>query len=397
MTSEDTVPQVVPETQPEVLASGAATPLDTEEPTQTLNNTSQSSNGPNGSNSIPQNRRQDADGPNSIPLGPEVGLREIFSLMQGQMSILQHQTQSSSQRIPEPEFFKGTSIHEFHTFSRDLDDYLAVKQATYSTEEQRVRYAAGRVRGEPKDVWNQKKKTLDLKTYTLDQFKEFLLDQVEAPRDRGMTVTFELLALQQKPGQSWRSLCIEFKELRACLDTDPESFWWQFLLSKAFPWLKTSMIKDTAMPRSIEGLQELGARLEKINERNRAEKAAQKGSNPSKPTNLNESSKKNSSTAPAQQKNNNNNLQGSSMTSNNKRKDVSNKSSSPSKKPRRLGRGPLSQEEKDKRREEGRCLYCGDSDHLLANCPNTKKFQGSNSQSSNKPEGISKPTASSPQ
>ena len=68
------------------------------------------------------------------------------------------------------------------------------------------------------------------------------------------------------------------------------------------------MIKDTIIPRLIKGLQELGARLKKINKRNRAEKAIQKGSNPSKPTNLNKSLKKNSLTAPTQQKNNNNNL-----------------------------------------------------------------------------------------
>ncbi|KAI0037945.1 hypothetical protein FA95DRAFT_1506271 [Auriscalpium vulgare] len=33
-------------------------------------------------------------------------------------------------------------------------------------------------------------------------------------------------------------------------------------------------------------------------------------------------------------------------------------------------RAPLTQEEKDRRRREGLCLYCGLGKHLISNCPN---------------------------
>ena len=40
-----------------------------------------------------------------------------------------------------------------------------------------------------------------------------------------------------------------------------------------------------------------------------------------------------------------------------------------------LGRARLSQEERQKRRQEGRCFYCGETGHLVSSCP-AKKVPG---------------------
>ena len=37
--------------------------------------------------------------------------------------------------------------------------------------------------------------------------------------------------------------------------------------------------------------------------------------------------------------------------------------------PMQLGRARLSQEERQKRRQEGRCFYCGETGHLVSSCP----------------------------
>ena len=37
-----------------------------------------------------------------------------------------------------------------------------------------------------------------------------------------------------------------------------------------------------------------------------------------------------------------------------------------------LGRARLSQEERQKRRQEGRCFYCGETGHLVSSCPAKK-------------------------
>ncbi|KAH9901485.1 hypothetical protein C8Q73DRAFT_778918 [Cubamyces lactineus] len=38
-----------------------------------------------------------------------------------------------------------------------------------------------------------------------------------------------------------------------------------------------------------------------------------------------------------------------------------------------MRRGPLSQTEKDRRRREGLCLYCGKAGHMISKCPNGAK------------------------
>lgn len=47
-------------------------------------------------------------------------------------------------------------------------------------------------------------------------------------------------------------------------------------------------------------------------------------------------------------------------------------------------RGPLSQAEKDRRRREGLCLYCGNSGHVANDCPNKGKKTGNSGKGSGK-------------
>ena len=74
------------------------------------------------------------------------------------------------------------------------------------------------MRGEPKTIWNQAKPNLKLETYTLDDFKAFLLNQLESERDRGMTLVFELQELRQQPGESVKTFYIKYKDLLNGLD-----------------------------------------------------------------------------------------------------------------------------------------------------------------------------------
>ena len=61
--------------------------------------------------------------------------------------------------------------------------------------------------------------------------------------------------------------------------------------------------------------------------------------------------------------------------------------------------GPLSEEEKQRRRENRLCLYCGGPGHIAVNCPHRPKRQVNQitaSTNSTKPESISLGVSDSP-
>ena len=95
------------------------------------------------------------------------------------------------------------------------------------------------MRGESKTIWNQAKLNLKLETYTLDDFKAFLLNQLESERDRGMTLVFELQELRQQPGESVKTFYIKYRDLLNGLDSSNRginsSYWWQLFIYKLLP------------------------------------------------------------------------------------------------------------------------------------------------------------------
>ena len=103
-------------------------------------------------------------------------LKEELAISREELTLLKDQTKTNTQKIPKPDFYKGKDINKYRLQVRDLDDYLDNKKNVYSTELEYVKYAAGRVRGEPKTIQNKAKLNLKPKTYTLDDFKAFLLN-----------------------------------------------------------------------------------------------------------------------------------------------------------------------------------------------------------------------------
>ena len=79
-------------------------------------------------------------------------LKEELAISREELALLKDQTKTNAQKIPEPDFYKGKDINEYRLWVRDLDDYLDNKKNVYSTEPERVKYAAGRVRGESKTI-----------------------------------------------------------------------------------------------------------------------------------------------------------------------------------------------------------------------------------------------------
>ena len=81
-------------------------------------------------------------------------LKEELAISREELALLKDQIKTNTQKIPEPDFYKGKDINKYRLQVRDLDDYLDNKKNVYSIEPEYIKYAAGRVRGELKTIQN---------------------------------------------------------------------------------------------------------------------------------------------------------------------------------------------------------------------------------------------------
>lgn len=406
-------PQEVPETQgtPQEDVAESSHTLNHPQPSNTSHNSGVTASHQEGADvQAPEPGIQDVNVLQYRVLLETVGLlKEELAISREELALLKDQTKTNAQKIPEPDFYKGKDINEYRLWVRDLDDYLDNKKNVYSTEPERVKYAAGRVRGEPKTIWNQAKPNLKLETYTLDDFKAFLLNQLESERDRGMTLVFELQELRQQPGESVKTFYIKYRDLLNGLDPSnrgiDSSYWWQLFIYKLLPWLQRAIIKDATMPRTLQDLYELACRLEKLNEITNRNQKKEKKKDDEKGKTKDENPKK-----PHQNPNSNHKFEkpsDSNVNSNSNPKSSSQPGGSTQSKKRSGGGKPatgqkrkfpfkITPEEKQKRISEGKCIACGASDHWAPDCPKRNRLDGEEVPAS-KPTTNKPPNASNSQ
>ena len=111
-----------------------------------------------------------------------------------------------------------------------------------------------------------KQDDVDWETFSLKDFKAFLLDDLENPRDRGQLATYHMSELCFQPGQTVQAFALEFKDAQAALDPDPEVYWNQYLLYKFLRELSNEILQDPTTSYSFDQIIQVRARIQQIQE-----------------------------------------------------------------------------------------------------------------------------------
>lgn len=194
-------------------------------------------------------------------------------------------------KFPEPETYEGKSMRDYREWIRTVDDYLEAKSTVYPTDKDKVQFASIRMKGNIRAAWSQYRESLDLNTFTFSEFKEFLRNQLENPKDRGLTAVMRFHRFSQYQNQSVREFEIAYRDMLRELEDQPhpESSYWAFtFFSKLRDPIKREVLHRGSVPTTIRDVATLAARVEELqtidNRRNsKPRQDPEKPAHPSKP------------------------------------------------------------------------------------------------------------------
>ena len=100
-------------------------------------------------------------------------------------------------RLKEPDPFKGKTLREAREFIRSLELVFALSMDTYQHDREKVLYGVMFLAGEPRETWHHNHSVSELKGYSWEAFKNFVLDSVEDLVNRSLSVTVAYEAARQ--------------------------------------------------------------------------------------------------------------------------------------------------------------------------------------------------------
>jgi len=256
-------------------------------------------------------------------------------------------------KIGEPPTYDGKAA-DFHPFLQQCKLYVRMKPLTFAHDEARVAYVLSRLRGTPAE-WGQA--LLEANSPLLTDYDAFLarFASLYENKERRRQLEYKLARMEQTG--SAHTFSAEFTSLCEILGVDERTRRILFV-----PKLKLAVRKSLALaptPATFSELVELAVRADDINFiTEKAEKAEKSRTNPSlkpqRPPNSQNSLNPQSSSSRPQQPRNNTSPPPSNATF-----------SLPTR------RGPLPDKEKERRKREGLCGYCGET-HAFKDCPALK-------------------------
>jgi hypothetical protein len=252
-------------------------------------------------------------------------------------------------KIGEPPTFDGKAS-EFHPFLQQAKLYIRMRHLTFQNDEIRVAYVLSRLRGGPSE-WGQA--LLESDSPLLYDYDAFLVKFSSIYENKERRAQLENRLARLKHTGSASAYSAEFSSLCEILRIDPDSRMGDFRLK-----LKEDVQKALALLPAPVTFDDLSARAVRIDN-------AQFSSRKFTDTHQNTSSK-----PPHQQQPSNSS---SSRSQPSRPSPVSNYASNPpssrfSASRSSAPRPPLSDDEKERRKREKLCLYCGDPSHALSDC-----------------------------
>ena len=289
-------------------------------------------------------------------------LRERLNALEELLSRTQNDTtplpppepplQFKEPKIGEPPTFSGKAS-EFRPFLAQCKLYICTKTLTFRADETRVAFIISRLRGGPAE-WAHA--LLESGSPLLNDYDAFLqkLASIYENKERRTQLEDKLVRIQQTGAAS--TFAAEFMALCETLHIDPNTRMGDFR-SK----LKRTVREALAMlpaPATFDELVERAVRLDHAQFTLRKPSENQNHSNPSshgKPSNPSSSQPKNPSSF--------------SQSSQSRQAPYVRPPPASSSSKSQGPRPPISQEERDRRKAAGLCIYCGESGHWSQQCP----------------------------
>lgn len=237
-------------------------------------------------------------------------------------------------KLADPPPYYGNSLHEYNTFIRALERRYELNPSQYATDRIKVVYASSWLRRTVETTWATKEKELKRtgQSYSWEEFKEFLHNDLEDVRNRGFAAAIRFENLKQQPGQSVQQFASKFDETYDDLALNMEQLRTQQFFAKLLPSIRDLVQNYQDPPTNRNELAALVARLEAVHKihgtssGNGGIKRTSEGT----PTNS-----RRTSTRP---------------------------------KP-----GVLTAAEKQRRQENNLCFVCADPGHVAADCPKSTR------------------------
>jgi len=257
-------------------------------------------------------------------------------------------------KIGEPPTFSGKAS-EFHPFLARCKLYIRTKTLTFRADETRVAFIISRLRGGPAE-WAHA--LLESGSPLLNDYDAFLekLSSIYENKERRTQLEDKLVRIRQTGAAS--TFAAEFMALCETLHIDLNTRMGDFR-SK----LKRTVREALAMlpaPTTFDELVERAVRLDHAQYSLRKPSENQNHSNPSshgKPSNPSSSQRKNPPSSTQ------------SYTSQSRQAPYVCPPPASSSPKSQGPRPPISQEERDRRKAAGLCIYCGESGHWSQQCP----------------------------
>lgn len=169
---------------------------------------------------------------------------------------------SAYPRVRQPELFKAKTLKEARKFIRQLEVIFQLAPADYGGEHAKVLYASMYLDGEVADNWHHKYNVSNLGLYTWDEFKTDMLDAVEDPVNRGLTVAKAYEKAKQGEGQTAQSFAAYLATLEEQMEPYTPAQRMQHLLVKLREPLCDAITVFHEMPKTRDALISLATRLE---------------------------------------------------------------------------------------------------------------------------------------
>lgn len=178
-------------------------------------------------------------------------------------------------KVPDPKRLSSKSIREFEEWIEDVENNIASRPRSYPDEASKVRFAAAWLDGDHRTQWREKKNYTDLETFTFNDFRTWLEDQIESPQNRGINSTIALMNLTQSNNQDPESFysrySIIYEKAREGSVRPPgeDIFKYRIFLAKLLPRIRSDITKMGALPPRIADLVATAQRLFQIEKHER--------------------------------------------------------------------------------------------------------------------------------
>ncbi|EDN07175.1 hypothetical protein HCAG_03706 [Histoplasma mississippiense (nom. inval.)] len=166
-------------------------------------------------------------------------------------------------KVGDPPNYKGKTLSEFHSFTRALERKFRLNLSQFNTHEVRVIYAASLLEGTPATTWATKERELERSNaaMTWEEFKNFLLDQIEDHRNRAFTAAQRFNSLRQRDDENPSDYNARFEEYWEELSDDLNLLKTQLYLAKLTHKVRTTISQYQSPPTNRTELVNLASRI----------------------------------------------------------------------------------------------------------------------------------------